>query len=214
MLMSQSAFAKKLGRSRQYINKLVHKGIIPVYEGKKVDLVEAERNMKEHEDPSRDAQREANEEKRNQTLFEVAGSYRSVADATPEERDIELQEKREELRRLQEEAKRLGVESDEEELDKLSIKDLNAAILRQDLRIKTVKADESEKSVISVEKVNQSVFAAARIVRDGLLSIPSRVAARLAAESDPHTCRTMLEVEITRQLANLTEVFRESESSI
>lgn len=212
MLMSQSKFAAKVGKSRQYINKLVQKGIIPTYDSKRVDDVEAERLMKEHEDPHREHQRELNKEARKGTdLFEASKHYDSVADMSDAERESLLKKQREKLHALQEEADELGVDKEEiSELEKMDIKALNRAILQQELRIKTSKADESEKKSISIEEVQKSIFAASRIVRDGLLGIPARLAARIAVENDPHTCRTMMEAEINRQLNNLSEVFNES----
>jgi len=212
MLMSQSKFSAKVGKSRQYINKLVQKGIIPIYDSKRVDDVEAERLMQEHEDPHREHQRELNKEARKGTdLFEASKHYESMADMSDEEKELLLQQQRKKLNQLQSEADALGVDKEEvSELDKMDIKALNRAILQQELRIKRSKADESEKKSISIEEVEKSIFAASRIVRDGLLGIPARLAARIAVESDPHTCKTMLEVEINRQLNNLSEVFNES----
>jgi len=212
MLMSQSAFARKVGVRRQYINRLTQKGIIPTYDGKRVDDVEAERLMKEHQDPKRENQRELNKEARKGTdLFEASKSYASVADMSEEEQKELLLKQQEKLNALQSEADRLGVDKEDvSELDTMDIKALNRAILQQELRIKTAKADESEKKSIPIEEVEKSIFSASRIVRDGLLGMPSRLAARLAVESDPHVCRTMLEEEIIRQLNNLSEVFNES----
>jgi plasmid maintenance system antidote protein VapI len=212
MLMSQSRFAAKLGLSRQYINKLVHKGIIQTHDGKRVDDVEAERAMREYEDPHRENQRELNKAaKKSVDLFDASQHYASVADMSDSEREILLQKQREKLDALQKEAETLGVDKEDvSELDSMDIKALNRAILQQELRIKRSKADESEKKSIAIEDVEKSIFSASRIVRDGLLGIPARLAARLAVESDPHKCRTMLEVEITRQLENLSEIFNES----
>lgn len=210
MLMTQAAFARKMKRSRQYINKLVDKGIIPVYDQKRVDMDEAERLMIEHEDPRRDAQREANAEKRKPSdLISAIGTYESVADMSDEEREVEREKRIEQLRMMQEEAKAIGADEDIGDVEAMGIKQLNLAILQQDLRIKRAKADESEKVSVPLEEVNRSLFEASRIVRDGLQGIPARLAARIAAESDPHKCRTMMEQEINRQLQNIVEVFRE-----
>lgn len=211
MLMTQAAFARKVKKSRQYINKLVDKGIIPVYDQKRVDMDEAERLMIEHEDPHRDAQREANAEKRKPTdLLSAVGTYDSEADMSDEERAFEREKRIEQLRMMKEEAKSVGADEDDAgDVETMSIKQLNIAILKQDLRIKRAKADESEKSSVPLDEVNRSLFAASRIIRDGLLGIPARLAARIAAESDAHKCRTMMEQEIIRQLQNISEVFHE-----
>lgn len=211
MLMTQAAFARKVSRSRQYINKLVQKGTIPTYDKGRVDMEEAERIMKEHEDPRRDGQREANAEKRGgYDLLSAVGSYPSQADMSDEEREFERERLKQQLLDLQHQAHDIG-EDDEDigDIEKMNVKQLNIAILKQDLRIKRAKADESEKMSVSIDEVRNSIFAASRIVRDGLIGIPARLAARIAAESDPHVCRMMMEQEIHRQLENLSEVFRE-----
>lgn len=210
MLMTQAAFARKMKRSRQYINKLVDKGIIPIYDQKRVDMAEAERLMIEHEDPRRDAQREANAEKRKPSdLLAAAGTYESEADMSDEERDIERERRIEQLRIMQKEAKAIGADEDIGDVEEMSIKQLNIEIMKQDLRIKRAKADESEKSSISVDEVRRSVYDASRIIRDGLMGIPARLAARIAVESDPHKCRVMMEEEVNRQLKNISDLFHE-----
>ncbi|TDA64290.1 hypothetical protein E0765_06130 [Sulfuricurvum sp. IAE1] len=212
MLMTQAAFARKVKRSRQYINKLVKNGTIPTYYDGRVNMEEAERLMAEHEDPRRDGQREANAAKRSggADLLSSAGSYPSMADMTEEEQEIERERLQQTLRDLQNKASDIG-EEDETigDIESMNVKQLNIAILKQDLRIKRAKADESEKMSVPIDEVRNSIFAASRIVRDGLLGIPARLAARIAAESDPHICRTMMEQEINRQLENLSGAFRE-----
>lgn len=211
MLITQAAFARKVKKSRQYINKLVKKEIIPIYDDGRVDMEEAERLMLEHEDPRRDSQREANEGKRKPTdLLSAVGTYDSEADMTDAEREEERVKRIEQLRMMQQEAKSVGVDEDDTgDVELMNIKQLNIAILKQELRIKRAKADESEKSSVPLDDVNRSLFAASRIIRDGLLGIPARLAARIAAESDAHKCRTMMEQEIIRQLQNISEVFHE-----
>lgn len=208
--MTQAAFARKVKKSRQYINKLVKKEIIPTHDDGRVDMEEAERLMIEYEDPRRDSQREANAEKRKPAdLLSAIGTYESEADMSDEEREIEREKRIEQLRMMQKEAQEVGADEDIGDVEAMGIKQLNLAILQQDLRIKRAKADESEKISVPLEEVNRSLFEASRIVRDGLQGIPARLAARIAAESDPHKCRTMMEQEINRQLQNITEVFRE-----
>lgn len=211
MLMTQAAFARKVKKSRQYINKLVKKEIIPIYDDGRVDMEEAERLMLEHEDPRRDSQREANEGKRKPTdLLSAVGTYDSEADMTDAEREEERTKRIEQLRIMQQEAKDVGVDNEDiNNLEVMDLKQLNLEIMRQDLRIKRAKADESEKTSIPVDDVKRSVYEASRIIRDGLTGIPARLAARIAVESDPHKCRIMMEQEINRQLKNISELFNE-----
>jgi hypothetical protein len=49
---------------------------------------------------------------------------------------------------------------------------------------------------------------AARTVRDRLFAIPDRLAARLAAETDPHRCRTLIVGEIDQALGDIATAVR------
>lgn len=55
-LVSQSEFARRIGRSRQYVSKLITQGKI-VLRDKKVDVVAAKKALKDIEDPQRPKQR-------------------------------------------------------------------------------------------------------------------------------------------------------------
>lgn len=57
--------------------------------------------------------------------------------------------------------------------------------------------------LVKVSDVRDNAFKVARGVREGLIAIPERIAARLAAESDPHTVHTLLSDEITQVLEEL-----------
>jgi len=211
MLMRQSDFAKKVGTSRQYINKLVKQGVIPSYERGQVKYDEAKRALENHQVPYRQRQREKNKAERLKkmvpSMFDVDLGYESVADMSEEEkraRSIET------LRKLRDEAVASGVDvvRSVEDIEKLDAKELNRLILEQDLRLKKAKADEAEGKVLPVETVKNAIFEATRILRDGLLGIPARTASALASMDDPHACRTLLEEEIVRQLESLSEAIR------
>jgi hypothetical protein len=216
VLMRQSEFARKIGKSRQYVHKLVKKGIIPLRDGKFIDHDEAVRLIEEYSDPHRQRQREINEKKRLAkklpsdkacSIFDLEGAYESIADMTEEEKE----RKRNELRKLQEQAKSSGVEVVGQRIDveDLDVKELNRLILQQELRLKTAKADEAEKKVVPIDEVQRVFFSATRIIRDGMMAIAPRLAARLAATDDPHVCRTMLEEEIVGQLEGITGAISE-----
>ena len=209
MLISQAEFARRINASRQYVNKLVNKGILPVYDGKRLKYEEAKEILEQLKDPRRDAQREAIKKRKEQNLLTVEPAYKTEADCTPEELEEERQKQKRVLEEKLQEAKKLGLENNVGDVEKLDIKELNRLILEQDLRIKRIKADESEKLLVPIEDTKKTFFMAARVVRDGLNTIPSRLAARLAAESDPHVCMTILESEINTQLAKLSEAINE-----
>jgi hypothetical protein len=57
---------------------------------------------------------------------------------------------------------------------------------------------------VSADEVKAAAFRKARIVRDGLLNLPDRLAALLAAETDAGTIHTLLTSEIRTILDNLS----------
>lgn len=209
MLISQAEFARRINASRQYVNKLVRKGVLPVHDGTKINYKEAKEILEQLQDPRRDAQRAAVQKKKEQNLLTFQSEYKTMADSTPDEMAQEREKQKELLQKKIQEAQDLGLEDNVGDVEKLDVKELNRLILEQDLRIKRIKADESEKLSVPIEDTKKTFFMASRVVRDGLNTIPSRLAARLAAESDPHVCLTILESEINTQLSKLSEAINE-----
>lgn len=66
--------------------------------------------------------------------------------------------------------------------------------------------------LVDAAEVRREAFALARTVRDGMLSIPSRVAPLLAAESDPHKCGLILRAEIEHVLLALADAGNDSKA--
>ena len=212
MLVSQNRFAKIIGKSHTYIGKLVERGVIVLVNGK-VDVETAKAAIEEHKDPSRDAQREANEKRREEpTLISAIGSYESEADMSDEEKELirfEKEETKKIVERLREEE---GTdESDIDVLDFDGMKPAQVRLFKEFYLGKLSKLEYQKKSgeLITIDEVRKSIFEASKIIRDGLTNIPARLASRLAFESDPHTCRTMIEVEINKQLNTLNGILRE-----
>lgn len=212
MLVSQRSFAKLINKSQPYVSKLVKNGIIIPINGK-INVEEAKKAIEDHKDPTRDAQREANEKRREEpTLISAIGLYESEADISDEERELIRLEK-EEIKRM---AKEVGKEEgkDESEFDIKDFDGMKPAQIRLFKEFylgKLSKLEYQKKSgeLITIDEVRKSIFEASKIIRDGLTSIPARLASRLAFESDPHTCRTMLETEINKQLNTLNGILRE-----
>lgn len=72
-----------------------------------------------------------------------------------------------------------------------------------DARIAQMKAAELEGSLVRIDQVRAELAARLAPVREGLLQIPARISAELAAQSDPARIQTALEAEIHRVLAPL-----------
>lgn len=214
MRLTRNKFAQMMGVSHTYINKLVDKGVIVLGDDKKVDVEAAKAAIEAHKDPTRDAQREANEKRRKEPdLMSIAGSYPSQADMTPEEKEA-LKQEQEELKKIMADVKSAEGSTQDNDQDITDFAGMPAAQIRLFKEYylgKLAKLDFEKKKgeVISIEEVKNQVFQAYRTVRDGMLGIPARLSSRLAYETDPHTCRTMMEEEINRQLNSLSAVFNE-----
>jgi len=69
--------------------------------------------------------------------------------------------------------------------------------------------DRTEGNSIDIGKARRDAFNSARIVRDGLLNIPDRIAAEVAAETDAGRVHGLLEDEIRKALVSLAELLDE-----
>jgi len=70
-------------------------------------------------------------------------------------------------------------------------------------RLAKIEFEEKTAKLISRDEVQVATFTKARAVRDNLLNIPDRLAATLAAESDPDKVHLILTEEIRRALDDL-----------
>jgi len=217
VLVSQRKFAKIVGRSHAYINKLVRQGVIPVYD-KKIKVDEAKEILEKMKDPARDPQREANERRRKHDLFEAAQGYESLADMSEEERkryEEEQKAKEEERKKEIEETKKLiediekagiALSSDLKELAAQTT--LNEAkTINEILRGKLQELEYKQRigELVSKREVEREAYELAKRVRDAILSIPDRVAAVLAAQTDQRRIREILLEELHHALEILAQ---------
>lgn len=81
-----------------------------------------------------------------------------------------------------------------------------ARAVREAYQARLAKLEYEERSgkLIATEQVNRSAFKVARAVRDGLMNLPDRLAAELAAESDAAAIHSRLAREIRDVLRELT----------
>lgn len=171
------------------------------------EVIEAIRNT---QDPTRYAQREANEKKRGQEpsdLFGAVGTYESIADMSAEEREAYEQERRreiEEAKKAAEEAKAAGA-NDIPEMDIASVEGVTlseAKVLKEYWLGKKAELDYKRMSgeVIDNREVERQAFEIARTVRNAILAIPSRISPLLASQNDAHNIRTILTKELSTAL--------------
>ena len=73
------------------------------------------------------------------------------------------------------------------------------------VRLAKIEYEERLGKLISRDEVQVAAFNKFRMFRDGMLNIPDRVAAVLAAESDTHQVHEMLAVEIRKALNEFTD---------
>ena len=206
--------------SKSYFPQMVNDGKIPHHakppSPKKFFYYdEVKTAIEDHKDPTRDAQREANEKRRKEEpdLMSLAGSYESQADMTQEEKEA-LRKEQEELKKLMADVKSAAGDTEDTEQEMTDFGGMPTAQIRLFKefymgKLAKLEFEKKKGEVISIEEVKNQVFQAYRTVRDGMLGIPTRLSSRLAYETDPHTCRTMMEEEINRQLSSLSGVFSE-----
>ncbi|MDD5212248.1 MAG: hypothetical protein PHV62_07520 [Sulfuricurvum sp.] len=178
MLVSQNKFAKIVGRSHTYIGKLVKSGVIELIDGR-VDVEKAKIAIEKNKDPSRDSQREANEEKRKSNdLFEAIGSYPSMAEITPQEEEI-LRMEREEARRMAEDLKQKGADLPAvDTMEFLNMSSSQVRIFKEYYQGKISELDYLKKSgeLITVEEVKKENEQILIAFRSRAMAIPTKLA--------------------------------------
>jgi hypothetical protein len=177
-LISQSEYARQRGVSRQYVSRLVRQGVIALENGK-VDPVKADAALAARRDPARPMRRK-----------QVNTEVQRAAETRPQD---------------------AAVSTDTVQLPGSGGGDLPKMLLKT--RIKSelekgklleIKARVEAGKYVDADEVKVAAFNRARIVRDGLLNIPDRMASLLAAESNEHKVHELLTQEIRTALEELT----------
>jgi hypothetical protein len=143
MLMSQAAWAKKHGFSRQYANELIRKGIVRLVNGQ-IDAIEADAAVEAIREPARATRRS---------------------------------------------------EEDGSGLSTLLLKSRIKTEVERG-KLLEIRARAESGKLIATDEVKIAAFRRARIVRDGMLNLPDRLAAVLAAETDVAKVHEVLSKEI------------------
>lgn len=202
--------------SKSYFSQMVSDGKIPSHSKhgspkKFFKYEEVRQSIEDSKDPTRDAQREANNKLKTEpaTLLDVEGSYSSRADMTDEERvaeEVALKEaadaKREAMDAGVPDKPRGEHKSDmPESITQAMAKAEKEYWLGRKAELDFKKMNEE---LISVEEVKRQAFEMARSVRDVMISIPSRLSPILASENDQHKIQSTLTKEINAALESLT----------
>jgi len=78
----------------------------------------------------------------------------------------------------------------------MSFANARAAKEIYEARLKKIELEERLGNLLSRKAVEVAQYNRGRIIRDALMNIPNRIAAQLAAETDPAACHDLLEAEI------------------
>ncbi|MFH0997040.1 MAG: hypothetical protein V1844_16320 [Pseudomonadota bacterium] len=84
------------------------------------------------------------------------------------------------------------------------------AQIRKELAIAKIRETElavTEGKLVDFEAMRREIFSGSRMVRDAIMNIPDRVAAIIAAETDEHKVRLLLDREIRQSLQGLCDDF-------
>lgn len=206
--------------SKSYFSQMVKDGRIPYHHKpdspkKFFKYDEVRKAIEDSKDPTRDAQREANEKRRkkeNASLLEAVGSYASTADMTPEEMEAEqkeLQRIRQEAEAAKKEALAAGASADEDVWQSSIPAGITQAEAKAEKEYWLGRKAELEfkkmnGELISIEEVKREAFETAKSVRDTLLAIPARLAPVLAADNDQFSIQNKLMIEINTALESLS----------
>lgn len=176
--MSQIAYAKRMGVSRQYIGELVQKGILPLVDGK-IDPATADAIIEARREPARPLRRKtaAPPSPAQDTLPSPAVSGQAVQ----AQRSIPASE-------LPTLLLKTRIKSETEKAKLLEIK-----------------AKVEAGKFVDIDVVKAAAFKRGRIIRDSMQGIPDRIDAVVAVETDRRKVNQMIADEINRVLEELSK---------
>jgi len=174
--LSARQYAKRIGVSGSYVSRLVREGKLPVDANGRVDADEADRILAATREPARRANRNSQNE-----------PVPAVSTARPPP------------------ATRLGAGFGDQPPT-----DLPTLLLRARTKTEVEKGKLLELNAkveagkfVDADEVKVAAFNRARIVRDALINIASRLAPLVAAESDERACFDLIDQEVRQALEDL-----------
>jgi len=177
MLISQAEWARRRGFSRQYVHRLVKRGVVRLEDGK-VDPVQADAALAALREPARPERR-----KRGGERARAAAPAATEGPAPP--------------------SSPASTGAGDGDLPTLLLKTrIKSEVERA--RLLEIKAKVEAGRYVDADEVKVAAFNKARVVRDALLGIPDRVATVLAAESDARKAHATIAAEIRQALEELT----------
>jgi hypothetical protein len=218
ILLNQTQFAKLVGCSQQNISKHIKSGVIEVID-KKINKDNGIKSLKDHglldEDGKLIKSRSKKSKKSDDRNFHKVESlpfegevpYDSYAYLTDEEKEKIDQEKRDAIKELEEKQK----EAESKNIAPLGkdlgdIKYADAKTHREHFMGLIAEMDYHIKmgEYISKAEVETAQFEMARVVRDGLLVLPSKMSLRVVGKTDIKVIEDILMEEIQSVLENLS----------
>jgi len=201
--------------SKSYFSQMVSDGKIPTHPKPPspknffyYDEVKAA--IEEHKDPSRDAQREANEKRREEpSLINAIGLYPSQADMTDEEKE-EIKKIKEDIEKEKKAAIDEGINLDDEDEDDetaTNIKGADARAVKEYWLGKKAKIEYKrlKGEYILKKDSDKQGFQTARVTRDALLSLIPRLSPVFAGESDRFKIERLFYEEMNQALSGLCD---------
>lgn len=175
-LVSQAEFARRIGRTRQYVSKLVKQGKLTLCE-KKIDVKAANGVLKEIEDPRRKEQRKKNSKAKTSATPKPASSA-----ATPKAKD----EKKKAAR-----IPKFSVSLAKKEFWKAEREEMLTLELGG--------------SLVRAEDVERQGFKSSRDARDAIFEVFPRIAKQLAAMTDPYEIVQLGNRELRQSMVELAK---------
>ncbi|MGB3751931.1 MAG: hypothetical protein WA945_10215 [Arcobacteraceae bacterium] len=209
--INQSAFAKKVGVSRQRIGILVKHGVLKLDDKKKLNLKESLEIYEKHKDPARDAQRESNaKKKKSLNLFDDEMKPEvSLADLSEEDRKIYDDAKKREIEETKKAAQELkestGIDMNLGDAEGMTLNEAKTVREHYQGLLAKINYEKEKKQLIEISEVEKEAFEIARSVRDSMLSVPARVASEVAGMNDVQDISRFITKEIHYALEGLTK---------